>query len=379
MTAASGEALAWGWVAHLRSGGTTPWSGWSVPAPDDEQAGRYLPGAQQLELLRRLNLRGGVGPALAERVLSASAPGRGLPDLGLVGVLPESAFGPEPVDPSELHAAELTRVATSLIAEDVVAADEPATRARRTRLLRHRYRVVGDPELARPLREALTAQGRPPGGRSPTVVVLGADVESMLAHAWSVRCFTTGAAPWPEWISAQVRRGGLPPRIDLAALAQEWSARVGAGRVHVALDPAEVPKLLHSRRARPRAAAPSADASELARRCAPVVGTLVTPERRAHLMWLRLRPWLAKAPGSAVRVPERHRGWLERQATDQSERLARGDYAVHGRLAAAADRPSGTVPSVGETGPDDERVLALALRLLLDGPAGVGADPGEGM
>ncbi len=45
-----------GWVAHLRAGGTTPWLEWTDPGAGDEPAGRALPGAQQLELLRRINL-----------------------------------------------------------------------------------------------------------------------------------------------------------------------------------------------------------------------------------------------------------------------------------------------------------------------------------
>ena len=101
------EARAWGWVAHLRDGGTTAWSAWGSGAGADEQFGRYLPGAQQLELLRRLNQQQLPSPELAGRVLSASAPGRGRPDLGLVGVLPASAFGPPPGDPSALPADEL--------------------------------------------------------------------------------------------------------------------------------------------------------------------------------------------------------------------------------------------------------------------------------
>ena len=50
-----GVRRAWGWVAHLRSGGTTPWRDW---AEDGDPHGRILPGAQQLELLRRLNETG---------------------------------------------------------------------------------------------------------------------------------------------------------------------------------------------------------------------------------------------------------------------------------------------------------------------------------
>lgn len=369
---ASGEARAWGWVAHLRGGGTTPWADWSAAAPDDAQAGRYLPGAQQLELLRRMNLRRVPQPALAERVLAASAPGRGRPDLGLVGVLPESRFGPPPVVPETLPPEELVRVATTLIAEDVVAAGEPAAVVRRPRRLRRRYRVLGDPELARPLRERLTADGRPPGGRSATVLVLGTDLETMLAHAWTSRCSTTGAAPWPAWLAAFVRRDALPPRVDLPALAEQWARRVGPGRVHVVLDPSAVPGLLRARGATPTAPVVAADAAELLRLTAPVLGTLVAPEQRARLMWQRLRPWVAGAPGAPVRVPERHRAWLQTAAADLRDRLAAGDYAVHGRAAATDERSAALT---GPAGPDHERVLELAVRLLLDGPA----DEREGM
>jgi len=77
----TGRARAWAWVAHLRSGGTTPWRAWTAAdAPDRDRfarGGRYLPGAQQLELLRRLNAAGRPTASLVDRVLNASAPGRG--------------------------------------------------------------------------------------------------------------------------------------------------------------------------------------------------------------------------------------------------------------------------------------------------------------
>ena len=107
----------------------------------------------------------------------------------------------------------------------------------------------------------------------------------------------------------------------------------------------------------------SADAVELARRTAPVVGSLVTPEHRTSLMWHRLRPVLAAHPGPALRVPTRHRAWLDRQADDLRRRLAAGDYAVHGALPGAAERP-------GVMAPDEERVLALAMQVLLGPPIG---------
>ena len=67
----AGRARAWAWVAHLRAGGTTPWAAWTATDAVRPRAG-YLPGAQQLELLRRLNLAGRPSPTLVERVLAAS-------------------------------------------------------------------------------------------------------------------------------------------------------------------------------------------------------------------------------------------------------------------------------------------------------------------
>jgi hypothetical protein len=355
-----GEARGWGWVAHLRDGGTTPWSAWQAPAPPAEQAGRYLPGAQQLELLRRLNLVRRPTPALTERVLATSAPGRGRPDLGLVGVLAESRFGPPPVDPGDLPHRELVRVATSLIAEDIRADDPPAPRP--ARLLRRRYRLLGDPELARPVREALIADRRPPGGRSAVVIVTGTDLATMLVHVWTARSFGAGARPWREWITSEVRRPTLLPGIDLAAVAEQWSHRVGAHRVHVLLgDPRPAVRLAGARRPRPVLLELSADAVELARRTGPVLGSLVSPERRTLLMWHRLRPVLAATGGPALVVPARHRERLGEQTAALRRRLAAGDYAVHGDLPDPSDRP-------GVTAPDEERVLALAMRLLLDAP-----------
>jgi hypothetical protein len=358
------EARAWGWVAHLRDGGTTPWAEWGSASGADEQSGRYLPGAQQLELLRRLNEHRVPSPELAARVLATSAPGRGRPDLGLVGVLPASAFGPPPVDPVDLPADELVRVATALIAEDTAAAGDPLE-PRTPRLLRRRYRILGDPEVANPLRDHLTAHGRPPGGRRATVVIVGSDLAGMLVHVWTARSLGAGVRPWPDWLGAEVRRPALLERIDLAGLAETWVPRVGTGRVHVVLDdPRRATRLAAGFGHRVPAARPlSADAVELARRTAPVLGTLVTPERRTALMWHRLRPVLAAHPGAPLRVPGRHRPWLEAHTVALRRRLAAGDYAVHGALAAPDDRP-------GVTAPDEQRVLALAIQILLGPPVG---------
>jgi hypothetical protein len=81
-------------------------------------------------------------------------------------------------------------------------------------------------------------------------------------------------------------------------------------------------------------------------------------------MWHRLRPTLAAHPGPPLRVPRRHRAWLDEQARDLRRRLAAGDYAVHGELGGPPTGP-------GVAAPDEERVLALAVRLLLGRELGV--------
>ena len=222
--------------------------------------------------------------------------------------------------------------------------------------------MVGDPELARPIREALIADGRPPGGRSATVVVLGSSLDRMLAHLWTARSFGAGIRSWHDYLTAEAHRRSLAPRIDLAHLAQTWAGRVGPGRVHVVLgDPRLAARLVGRRRRVPDLAELSADAVELARRTAPVVGTLVSPERRSLLMWHRLRPALAAYPGPPLRVPPSHHPWLAERTEDLRRRLAAGGYAVHGDLPGPSERP-------GVTAPDDDGVLALAIRVLL-GPA----------
>jgi hypothetical protein len=112
----------------------------------------------------------------------------------------------------------------------------------------------------------------------------------------------------------------------------------------------------------------SADAVELARRTAPVVGTLVAPEQRTALMWHRLHPVLAPYDGPPLRVPGRYRPWLAGRTADLRGRLARGDYAVHGALPDPRDDPRDD--RAGVTAPDEAGVLALAISVLLGPPIG---------
>lgn len=367
-----GLRLAWGWVAHLRSGGTTPWLAWretGTPGePPVRAAVHALPGAQQLELLRTLNQRGTPGPTLAARVLQGSAPGRGRPDLELVGVAEPSAFGLPPVDPAGLPRTELLRVATWLLADDVVAAGVPDAPRGIVRPWRRRYRIVGDPWVAAAARDDLARRGRPEGDHPAGVtLVLGRDVETMIADVWVTRACSDGVEEWEDFVQAFRRRRHLPPRADLVGQARWWAERIGPERVRIVLDPAELPRLAGVRR---RLATPprlSADAAELCRRLAPVLGVLALPHQRADLLRRQVAPRLAALDpgGPPLGVPERFHRWLGRMATRQREGLLAAGYAVHGDPDLLLPPPAGTrtgaVPSV-------DGVFELALRLLIEGP-----------
>jgi hypothetical protein len=386
-----GEERAWGWVTHLREGGTTPWRQWD--GLDDSQ-GRYLPGAQQLELLRRLNVAGRPGVDLVQSVLAASAAGRGRPDLELVGAGPESAFGPAPVDPSGLPAGELVRVAASVLADQVVdlVANTGSPQARgpsRASWWRRGYRLVGDPELADPLRAQLIGRGRPPGGREPRIVVLGTDLATMAAHAWTHRAFTEGVAAWREWLRLLQERREIPAGADLLAVARAWERRVGKERVHVVLDPAVVPRLVGDRRGLAVPRSLPAEGGELARRVGSVLGLLVLPDVRERLLTTRLRPRVEAAAGQNLDgppfgVPPAHRDWLEAAAERMRRGIRRAGYAVHGDLDALVprwpDAPAGPVGPDGRDGPGGPSpgaTLDLAVRVLLDDSADDRVDDGR--
>ena len=360
-TVGTGLDRAWGWVEHLRAGGTTEWRHWTGAGATH---GRAVPGAQQLELLRRVNLLARPGDPrharLAERILTASAPGRGRPDLELVGAAEESPFGARPVDPADLADKELLRVAAHLIAEDLAAVDlSPEREPALPRPWRRRYRLVGDPLLSDPVRRELAARGHGPRPRGD-IVVVAADLERMLADTWTVRCFGQGAVPWPDWVDTWHQRRRLPPRIDLSRVAATWATRRGPERVHVVLDTTALAARVGVRRlAVPRT--PSADAAELARRVAAMLGLMVTPPVRGALMTRVLWPRLSAAPGPAAGVPEEHRGWLTGRANAMVRDLRRAGYPVHGDLEALVPPPDR-----GPALPSTHGALALAVRTLLD-------------
>ncbi len=361
--AGPGDDPALSWVEHLRRGGTDPWAVWRdrYPATSSRTAAP-VPGAQQLELLRRLNEIGTPTADLASRVLASSVPGRGRPDLALVGAAGGPAFGPRPVDPAELAVDELIRVAVSVLADDVVAAGLPETPpAPPPRRWRTHYRLAGDPVLTGVRRADLVSQGRPPGGRRPTILVLGTDLGQMVVDTWTARSFGDGAPSWHASLEPVAAGRALPPRIDLVSVADRWAERIGTRRVRVVLDLDALPGLLGVRR--PLATAPvlSADAVELARQVGHVLGVLAVPPLRQALLRETLRPRLAAHPGPPLVLPPALADLVGLRAERMRAALVASRYAVLGD-------PDALLPvdRDGVAEPSGAGVLALAMRLLLE-------------
>jgi hypothetical protein len=358
------QRRAWAWVDHLRGGGTTPWGQFT---DEGEARGSLLPGAIQLEVLRRLNLmtRSSQG-ALADRILESSAPGRGQPDLQLAGAVAWSGFGPPPVDPGQIKAGELVRLAVGVLAELTVDADPgPVETPRRPRRLpwRRGFHIVGNPLAGQQTREALAGAGRHSGRRRPVAVVLADDLGGMFADLWCWRVRHGLSTPFPSWVGTWAARDVLPPPLDPAAVAARWARRVGRGNVHVVVQrhpEAEVARIVGARRPVDGAhAGLSGAACQLVRDVNGVLRVLVDADRHQHLLDTVLLPWLAEEHGPRLDVPRRHQEWVRRRAERLREELAAGRYALHGDLDLLVAAPAGARPR------SDQAVLEVALRTLL--------------
>lgn len=370
-----GRARVWGWAAALREGSTTPWEEWPDDASGEGPAfADELPGAQQLGLLRRLNLAADAAgrrlpPGTSDRVLTAGLTGRGRRDLPVLGDDRPGPFGPRPVDPDALPDGELLRVAAALIADDVAAAADEAVDERslgeRVRTV-HRpwvrsFVVVGVQWRADSVREGLAAEGRPQGGRRPTAYLLADDLGAVLADAWTARAFDQGGPTWPEFLRNSASFGHLPPRADLARMARSAAHKYGADRVTVVLDPTQ----LASELGVPRLQEPprlGAHAVDLVRRVGEPLGLLVDHARRPGLLRATLGRRLDGKGGARLTVPPRHAVWLSTMAERTRHDLAAAGYPVLGDLDRLLPGDLPEEPVV----PVDAEVLALALGLLLD-------------
>lgn len=358
---AAAPTRGWGWARHLREGGTTPWAGWSEPAAPFTTG--HLPGAELLELLRRLNATGRSEPDRADALLRTSPPGRGRRDLPLAGDTDNRTYGPPPVDPATLSPRELLRAASVRLAEDLLDAGAPATSKRAVQERQKLpYRLVGAPWLTLPIREEMERRGRLPGAAGYTVYVLGGPLDEIAAAAWKFRTFSNRVNPWSIWMRDAQWRGWLGPRADLPRIARWWADRVGKERVEIVTDPALLPGLLGVGSV-PGPWAVSAESNEVARVIGQVLSVRTDLKTQRWLLLHRLRPQLEKleplVPGAReLGVPEESLDWVEGQARGQRDALLEAGYALHGD-------PDRLLPSGKATqGPDERRALALALSLL---------------
>ncbi len=359
----AGVRRAWGWTAALRAGEVTPWSRWRAHDDGDgEPSGPVLPGAQQLELLRRLNrVADAVPPALADRVLAADAPGRGRTDLPLLGAGAPPRFGPPAVDPGELRDDELTRLAAGLLAEDLAATAPPERATSRRRPWAPSYRLDGDDWLAQPLRADLRRRGRPEREHPDLAYVLATDLATMLGHAWTSRAFAESGSGWTSWLAGFVEHDRLPHRADPLGPLRAWAGRLGVDRTVLVLDPALLPVRLRGRRRPARPPAVTAAGVDLARRVSTTLGILVPAERRTALLREVLLPRLPVDPAATVALPARWHGWVHDHADRLRRAVAADGYPVLGDPARLLPGDSGDGRD-----PDPTEVLGLALRLLLD-------------
>ena len=368
---------AWGWVGHLRTGGTTPWREWRDAGP---ATGPALPGAQHLEVLRRINLLAPAPAALADAVLATRPAGRGQQELDLVGAGRVAgsgrAFGPPPVDPAEIGVGELLRVATGALADLAAATSRrrPAwpvpgpesdglagAPARRRARLPRSYRLIGDPLLVAGYEGQLRAQGRPPARRAWLArrhVLVLADAATMLGDAWTVAARHGDGPTWPAWLR-QVSGGGRPGRAG-PPLPVPPRPR-SPGRRVVAFEAAEVEHALPLPVPLREPLRLSHAAVHVSRRVSAVLRSMFEADRRRALVDEVLLPWLAEADprGPAPGVPRRYRPWLRGEARRLRDRAVRAGYRVADddwqRLRPAPPRAAGV---------DEGEVLAVMLRTL---------------
>jgi hypothetical protein len=353
------------WVEHLRAGGTTPWRRWlrradrsgadgstAARATSGQGTGR-LPGAAQLELLRRINELGPL-PHRTDHVLSRPGPGRGPAHLRLPAA-------ERPVAPRR----EVLRVATGVLADLTAQLPPPATRRRRVRRPRRAsglpaFVLEGLPLTVAEVRAGLAAAGMPEhrsrsswtgGRRDPgpeLVVVLAGPLDEALRQAWASRLQRGAARAWPRFVGEWAGRERLPASAALDDNVDYWASHVGAGNVHLVTldahdDPLEkVAEVLGRPLADRRApAGPAAGdpvrltpvALDVLRRVNVVLPFVSAPDDRAPRRTALVELLRLEDGGSdPADVPEEQRSWLTAAASRLVDAVAETGCEVHGDL-----------------------------------------------
>jgi hypothetical protein len=374
------EQAAWSWTQHLRRGGSTPWRDWQrgwQPDPDVSVPSDWtVPGAAQLELVRRLADRGGAlrgFTALADLVLSRSGPGRGLAQQPLSwsdGGAP--TFGPPPVDPVDVPVDELLRLGVGVLVEQLLHAPTPKSDrsiVRRWPLTRSpSFALGGAPVTTAAVRRELNAAGHAEGGRSPQVLLFAEPFDRALAQAWSVRVQQGSSARWRGFVDRWAARGELPPSTDIPRLAGQWVDRVGRDAVHVVAAPSSMAAAASTatdllglgrrsgQRLHPKWSDLEPGAVDLLRRLNGVLGVRADRDERAAAVRTFVRFFDDTEPAGHARlgVPARHLAWARATAERMADDLAAGGYPVHGRL-------EELVPGTGEPRPHRRDVLRVVI------------------
>ena len=239
------------YAGHLRAGGTTSWSAWGADSRDRpspvERSREPSPSAVHLELVRRINEQGGESvPGLADLVLSTPAPGRGRVDVPVPWPQPGTRFGSPPIDPARLPEEELVRVAVGVLTRLLPRVPTPPAAPELARWpvpWRRRFRLHGSPGTVAAVRAGLLEQGLVETDWRPVHIVLARPLEVMMAEHWAAATERGAHQRWtPLWRRAQAT-DGLPPRLDVVAIADRLSKAPGRRRdpVHlvIARDPDE--------------------------------------------------------------------------------------------------------------------------------------------
>ena len=370
---------AWSWVEHLRNGGTTPWARWTAPASSAACPTGRLPGAAQLEDVRRLAGRRGAGGGdfteLADLVLARSGPGRGPGEIPLArqGSAPSPrTLGPPAIDPSDVPVEELVRVCVGVLCDLVTERPplEPRNRPRR-RPWTKGFHLAGPPVSAASLRASLASAGHVEGGRKPQVIIVSGTLDDMLREAWTARVQNGTNVRWSRFVGKLVEAERLPGPADLPAVAARWAARVGAGRVHVvaAHDNEEVRRTVG--KILGVAAPPDTDPEaadllplpppgvDVLRRLGAVLNVRVGQDRRRPVLRQAARHLLGG--GAPLVVPDRYGDWARERSERMAEELWAGGYAVHGDLQRIVSRRT----SESRDSVDKVEVLDLALSACL--------------
>lgn len=374
------DELVRAWAARLSSGDPITWSAF-VAAEDAAPGGGtppdagMLPGSAQLELLRRIALVHAEQPVpdlagLAGLVLASAGPGRGLVDPPLPGA--PRTFGVPAVEPENLPATELLRAAAGVLVP-LLRDTRPAPASRRGRRWgrSRRFVALGSPLTARAVADRLVADGwREGSGRGARYVVVGRDLETMMAEHWESTTRGGSERRWrPLWrrVSTLDR---LPPRLDLTEIAERLVADHGPDAVHVVLarDDTELRAGLEAALAVPvdvGLAVPDPQAADLLRRLNPFL--VIAGASRGPWRDLLVETRATLGPPVPVGAPPGMRRWARRTARTMAARVRaaaeHGDYAVHGDPAALVPDPDRQVDRAVEPGPVAELATALIVTL----------------